>query len=70
MLQELQWELVGFETGADGQPDTRRPMHRCPACRQYKDAATMATLHKGNKFIMYFVWCMRTLHLVGNGLLL
>eukprot|EP00611_Tribonema_gayanum_P020807 TRINITY_DN3877_c0_g1_i1.p1 TRINITY_DN3877_c0_g1~~TRINITY_DN3877_c0_g1_i1.p1 ORF type:complete len:713 (-),score=134.99 TRINITY_DN3877_c0_g1_i1:254-2335(-) len=45
-LHELQWELVGYEVGKDGKPDTKWPMYRCPSCKQFKDPANNSTTHR------------------------
>ncbi|MES1917013.1 MAG: hypothetical protein MHM6MM_008777 [Cercozoa sp. M6MM] len=50
-LGECQWHLAGFETSLeDGQPNTSRPLYRCPSCWTYKDAVHNAN-HSAKCFI-------------------
>ncbi|KAF0682784.1 Aste57867_25083 [Aphanomyces stellatus] len=51
-LQQLEWQLIGYETKLDGSLDRDRPLYRCPACWRYKDMLTMDTQQHESKCLI------------------
>eukprot|EP00639_Heterosigma_akashiwo_P016303 CAMPEP_0206386634 /NCGR_PEP_ID=MMETSP0294-20121207/16070_1 /ASSEMBLY_ACC=CAM_ASM_000327 /TAXON_ID=39354 /ORGANISM="Heterosigma akashiwo, Strain CCMP2393" /LENGTH=501 /DNA_ID=CAMNT_0053837739 /DNA_START=52 /DNA_END=1553 /DNA_ORIENTATION=- len=43
LVQKLQWEMVGYEMGRNMEPDTTRPLFRCPSCRRYREGGMPAS---------------------------